>query len=230
MHCPVHVRQIRLRAAFSSYLPRGQHISVVTDLTWLTIDCVPPSSSNLSFTVGDTVVPPQSQSINGMKHSAVYLGSWGLIVGTLLRATGLSKRVALVLALGVYTTVGRTSLYSGQHFSLPPRNFGNPLVFPWESIHLVGAISSHINDAFDLCDLSIEILKPYHCIFKLTNSTRGKFPLSLTVAFTKRQLATSMNHECQTLIMGVYQGSLAVATIIRTIPGTAQVWMGRLGF
>lgn len=126
--------------------------------------------------------------------------------------------------------LGRTNLYSGQYFCPPPRNFGNPLVFPWESVHLVGTISSHVNDAFDLCDLSIEILKLYHCIFKLTNSTRGKFPLSLTVAFTKRQLATSMNHECQTLIMGVYQESLPGATITRTIPGTAQVCMGRLGF
>ena len=95
--------------------------------------------------------------------------------------------------------LGRANLYLGQHFSLPPRNFGDSLVFPWESIHLVGTISSHVNDASDLCDLSTKIPKLYHCIFKLTNFIRGKLPLPFTVTFTKRQLATSVKHKCQTL-------------------------------
>lgn len=34
---------------------------------------------------------------------------------------------------------------------------------------IVGTISSHVNDAFDPCDLSIKMLKIYHCTFKLTN-------------------------------------------------------------
>ena len=72
MHGPAHVRQIRPRAAFSSYLPCGRRLSVVTDLL-LILSGGAFSSPNLSLTVGETVVPPQSQSINGMKHSCCLL-------------------------------------------------------------------------------------------------------------------------------------------------------------
>ena len=50
--------------------------------------------------------------------------------GTLLRAAGLSKRVALVLALGVYTTVGKNKFMLRAALLPSPKELWEPISIP----------------------------------------------------------------------------------------------------